>query len=121
MISIIGFILIGHRITAQLTSFFNDGHLCHCSCMHFFPMAFLITFKDEGTYPAHASKLNFDDKKLYFNMTQGNLDYVAFPFTPLKGNQMMLMTDTFYLSKLSSEISTFYRKTSTNHTKSKKS
>ncbi|MBN6372767.1 hypothetical protein JZM05_25415 [Escherichia coli] len=74
---------------------FDNGHLCHCSCMHFFPIAFLITFKNEGTYPAHASRLTVDDKKLYFNMTQGNLDYVAFPFTPLKGNQMMLMTDTF--------------------------
>lgn len=83
------------QITAQQTSFFNNGHLCHCSCMHFFPIAFLITFKNEGTYPAHASRLTVDDKKLYFNMTQGNLDYVAFPFTSLKGNQMMLMTDTF--------------------------
>ncbi|HDV2355697.1 TPA: chaperonin, partial [Escherichia coli] len=83
------------QITAQLTSFFNNGHLCHCSCMHFFPMAFLITFKDEGTYPAHASKLKINDEKLYFNMTQGNLDYVAFPFTTLKGNQMLLMTDSF--------------------------
>jgi hypothetical protein len=49
-----------------------------------FPIAFLITCKDEGTYPAHASKLKVDDKKLYFNMTQGNLDYVAFPSHHLK-------------------------------------
>jgi len=83
------------QITAQLTSFFNDGQLCHCSCMHFFPIAFLITLKDEATYPAHASKIKINDKKLYFNMTQRNLDYVAFPFAPLKGNQMMLMTDSF--------------------------
>ncbi|MFI8418693.1 chaperonin [Serratia sp. NPDC078593] len=83
------------QITAQLISFFNNGHICHCSCMHFFPMAFLITFKGEGTYPAHSTKLNVDDRNLYFNMTQGNLDYVAFPFVPLRGNQMTVMTSSF--------------------------
>ncbi len=83
------------QITAQLISFFNNGHLCHCSCMHFFPLAFLITFKEEGTYPTHATKLDTTDRNLYFNMTQSNLDYVTFPFVPLKGNQISLITDGF--------------------------
>jgi hypothetical protein len=83
------------QITAQLTSFYNEGHTCLCCCMHFFPIAFIITFKEKGTYPVHSTKLRLEDKKLYFNMTQGNLDYVSFPFVPLRGNQMTLITSGF--------------------------
>jgi len=83
------------QITSQLASFYNDGNLCLCCCMHFFPIAFLITLKERGTYPAQATKLELDDKNLYFNMSPINFKYANFPFVPLYGNQMMLFSSGY--------------------------
>lgn len=83
------------QITAQSVGFFNDGHLCICSVLHFFPISFLITFKGEGTFPAQANRLKLSDKHLYLNLSMNNLDYVSFPFSPLKGNNLMLYTSGY--------------------------
>ncbi|HAS8351132.1 chaperonin [Morganella morganii] len=83
------------QITSQLISFYNDGHICLCSCMHFFPIAFLVTLKKEGTYPAQANKIALSDKNLYFDMSTSNLDYSSFPFGPLNGNKMMLFASGY--------------------------
>ncbi|ELE9039844.1 chaperonin [Enterobacter cloacae] len=80
------------QITAQTVGFYNNGHNCVCSCLHFYPLAFLITQAGQGTFPAHATQLTMNDKKLYFNMTSSNFKYVSFPFVPLEGNQMTLMS-----------------------------
>lgn len=80
------------QITAQTVGFFNNGHHSICACLHFFPIAFMVTKAGEGTFPAHATKLTMGDKNLYFNMTLDNLRYVSFPFVPLEGNQFTMFS-----------------------------
>lgn len=80
------------QITAQSVGFFNDGHHSICSCLHFFPIAFMTTLAKQGTYPAHSTELTTKDKKLHFNMSSHNMRYVSFPFVPLVGNQMTVIS-----------------------------
>lgn len=83
------------HISAQGLAFFNEGHICECLLLYFFPIAFLITLKGQGTFPAHALKLNLSDDKLRFNMSLNNIPFSSFPFIELKGNQMLLFNDEF--------------------------
>jgi hypothetical protein len=76
------------HISAQNVSFSNEGHVAFMCVLHFFPIGFIITKKDEGTAPKHATQLKLSDKHLFFNMTSSNLLYATFPFVPLKDNQM---------------------------------
>ncbi|HCD2515365.1 chaperonin [Citrobacter freundii] len=80
------------QITAQSVGFFNDGHFCICSCLHFFPISFMVTLKEQGTYPVHATEMKLSDNYLHFNMTTANIDYASFPFVSLKGNQMSMLS-----------------------------
>ncbi|MCK7252855.1 chaperonin [Enterobacter roggenkampii] len=84
-----------HRmhISAQSVAFMNDGHIAFICALHFFPIGFIITKKNEGTYPAHSTKLNINDKFLTFNMTSVNYEYTTFPFVRLKNNQMYAMSN----------------------------
>jgi hypothetical protein len=49
--------------------------------------------KNEGTYPAHSTKLDLEDKFLTFNMTSINYEYTTFPFVNLKENQMYAISN----------------------------
>jgi len=76
------------QITAQTVAFLNEGHHSICSCLHFFPIAFMTTLAKQGTFPAHATELKISDRKLYFNMSSDNMRYVSFPFVPLNDDQI---------------------------------
>lgn len=84
-----------HRmhISAQSVAFLNQGHISTVCALHFFPIGFIITLKDRGTYPAHSSKLDLKDKSLTFNMTSINHEFTTFPFIGLKGNQMYALSN----------------------------
>jgi len=79
-----------HRmhISAQSVAFMNKGHVAVMCVLHFFPIAFIVTTKNEGIYPAHSSKLHLNDKFLTFNMTATNYEFTTFPFINLQGDQM---------------------------------
>lgn len=83
------------QITARHVLFHNNGHNCYCCALHFFPISFLVTQKGEGTFPAQAKRLLLNDRNLHFNVSMGNLDYVSFPFVPLKGNTMVLFNSGY--------------------------
>ncbi|MGT8566650.1 chaperonin [Klebsiella oxytoca] len=84
-----------HRmhISAQSVAFMNDGHVAFICALHFFPIGFIITIKDEGTYPVHSTKLNLRDDFLTFNMTSRNYEFTTFPFVKLEGNQLYAMSN----------------------------
>lgn len=79
-----------HRmhISAQSVTFLNQGHIAFMCVLHFFPIGFILTVKEQGTYPAHANQLKITDRNLIFNMTPSNLQFTTFPFVGLKGNQI---------------------------------
>ncbi|HCJ9113808.1 TPA: chaperonin [Escherichia coli] len=79
------------QITAQSVTFYNNGHHSICSCLHFFPISFLVTLKEQGTFPIHATEMTQYDQSLHFNMTTANIDYASFPFVGLKNNQFMMV------------------------------
>jgi hypothetical protein len=84
-----------HRrhLSAKLVSFSNEGANSLISLLSFFPIAFLVSEKDKGIWPAHAVKLNTKDKKLSLSLSMHNSEYIEFPFCTLKGNQFMALTD----------------------------
>ncbi|GKW02399.1 hypothetical protein PEC301877_12140 [Pectobacterium carotovorum subsp. carotovorum] len=84
-----------HRmhISAQSIAFMNEGHVAFMCALHFFPIGFMITIKDEGVFPAHSSKLSLKDEFLTFSMTSVNYEYTTFPFVNLKGNQMYALSN----------------------------
>ncbi|ETS32228.1 chaperonin [Photorhabdus temperata] len=84
-----------HRmhISAQSVAFMNQGHVAFMCALHFFPIGFIITVKEQGTFPAHASSLNLKDTHLVFNMTTKNYEFTTFPFVGLKGNQMYALSN----------------------------
>ncbi len=67
--------------------FHNNGHSTGLSLLSFFPIAFLVTIKGEGIYPAHAHKLDLNASKMSLSLSQHNFKYVDFPFVELKGDQ----------------------------------
>lgn len=81
------------HLSAKLVAFYNNGHIANVSLLSFFPIAFMVTKKNEGTYPAHARQLHLSDNKLYLNLSSLGIEYAEFPFHELKGNQMMALTD----------------------------
>ncbi|BEO60753.1 hypothetical protein SMQE30_11760 [Serratia marcescens] len=84
-----------HRmhISAQSVGFMNDGHVAFICALHFFPIGFMVTVKNQGTFPAHSSKLCLTDKFLTFNMTSRNYEFTTFPFVSLSGNQMYAISN----------------------------
>lgn len=81
------------HISALGVSLFNEGDHIPLSCLHFYPLAFLITPKNQGVYPVHANALTLSTKELWLNISRWNLDYASFPFCNLKGNQMLAIDD----------------------------
>lgn len=79
--------------SVKMFAFKNRGHICTLSTLSFFPLAFLLTEKGKGIYPAGATKIELSDPRLYVNLSSGNLPYSGFPFTGLVGDQMLLLTD----------------------------
>ena len=82
------------HVSAKYVHFYNKGHFAGLSLLAFFPLAFLVTPKNEGIYPAHAQKFDLSMKKLVLNLSGRNSDYLDFPFMGLDGNQMCLLKDS---------------------------
>ncbi len=81
------------HLSAKCVSFFNQGHSTVLSLLSFFPIAFLVTPKDEGIYPTHAARFDFSSSKLVLDLSSYNIHFSDFPFSELKGNQMCLLND----------------------------
>lgn len=77
------------HISAQSIVFRNSAHNCFMCVLHFYPIAFIVTLKGQGTFPAHSQKLNINDEKMFFNMTTSNMKYATFPFVGLKDDQLI--------------------------------
>ncbi|WP_372633802.1 hypothetical protein [Alcanivorax jadensis] len=82
------------HISAKFVGFRNEGHLSFISLLSFFPIAFMLTKKNEGTFPSHARKIEFDSHQLFLDLSSQGAVYSEFPFCGLKGNQMMLLNGT---------------------------
>ncbi|HEK2745602.1 metal-binding protein [Proteus mirabilis] len=81
------------HVSAKLVSFSNNGTTALVSLLAYYPIAFLITEKNKGIYPAHAYKYELNMNKLILNLSASNLDYIDFPFIPLNGNKMYMLND----------------------------
>ncbi|WP_392565170.1 hypothetical protein RHO15_05990 [Utexia brackfieldae] len=81
------------HISSKMVSFYNNGNNCIVSILSFFPIAFLVTEKGKGIFPAQAIKLTFKDSHIVLNLSSGNLDYSTFPFNHLEGNQVILTSE----------------------------
>lgn len=81
------------HVSAKLVGWKGDSGLTIVSLLAFYPLAFLIVSKEIAVAPAHATEIKLKDKTLSVNLSLTNLDYVTFPFVPLEGNNMMLLSD----------------------------
>ncbi|MBL1267467.1 MAG: hypothetical protein COA87_006900 [Halomonas sp.] len=81
------------HISAKLVGWRGDKGISLVSLLAFYPLAFLIVSKESAVAPAHATEIKVQDKDLSVTLSLHNLDYVTFPFVPLKGNNMMLLSD----------------------------
>lgn len=77
----------------KLFNMMNEGNLCVMSLLSFFPLAFLLTEKGKGIFPAGAVKLELTDKSLFVDLSGSNRDFSSFPAVGLKGNQMVALVD----------------------------
>lgn len=82
------------HISAKFVTIRNQGHHALVSVLSFFPVAFMVTRKGQGTFPAQAIKLSLKDTSLIINLTSANLTFADFPFVPLTGDQMILHYDS---------------------------
>jgi hypothetical protein len=81
------------HMSAKFVNFYNDGHIATVSLLSFFPLAFMVTKKNEGTYPAHSRQLLLTDQVMYLDLSYRGHEFSEFPFHLLKGNQMMVFSD----------------------------
>jgi hypothetical protein len=81
------------HLSAKLVGVHNKGHQALVGILSFFPVAFMVTKKNEGIYPAQAIKLELTDKKMTINLTSANLTFADFPFVPLTGDQYYMLDD----------------------------
>jgi hypothetical protein len=81
------------HLSAKMVLFMNEGNKCCLSLLSFFPIAFLVTEKGKGVFPAHAKKLEPTDTSLTLNLSMHNAKYIEFPFVELTGNSMYLLAD----------------------------
>ncbi len=79
--------------SARLVGFHNNGHNATLSCLNFFPLAFLITPKNEGIFPAQARRLELHDKRMYIEVSARNIDFAQFPFCALENSNFMLFNE----------------------------
>lgn len=82
------------HISAKFVTMRNNGHQAPVSVLSFFPVAFMVTLKNQGIYPAQAIELKLQDKSLIINLSTENADFVDFPFVPLAGDQMYALNDS---------------------------
>lgn len=82
-----------HHQSIKIFSMLNQGNQCCMSVLSFFPLAFLLTEKGKGIYPAGAVKLELSDKSLFVNLSALNVDFSSFPAVGLSGNQMVALVD----------------------------
>lgn len=78
----------------KIFSVANEGNQCSMSILSFFPLAFLLTEKGKGIYPAGAMKLELSDKSLFVDLSALNIDFSTFPAVELRGNQMVALVDS---------------------------
>ncbi|MGM0857219.1 MAG: metal-binding protein [Pseudomonadota bacterium] len=81
------------HLSAKLVSWKDDAGTSLVSLLAFYPLAFLIASKECAVAPAHSTEIKLSDSILSVTLSLKNLDYATFPFVPLKGNNMMLLTD----------------------------
>ena len=81
------------HLSAKCVGFYNNGSISTVSLLSFFPIAFMVTKKNEGIYPAHARKLMLTDRKICLDLNSRGYEFAEFPFHGLKGNQMMALAD----------------------------
>lgn len=81
------------HISAKFVTVRNQGHTTSVSVLSFFPVGFMVTLKDKGTFPVQATKLDFNEKYLTLNISPTNLEFASFPFVPLEGDQMFALKD----------------------------
>ncbi|QKZ04045.1 metal-binding protein [Pseudomonas eucalypticola] len=79
------------HISAKLVAFSNEGHQSCLSLLSFFPVAFMVTAKGEGTWPVQARQLSFSDDRLILDLSVHDIRYVTFSFVELKGNQFFAL------------------------------
>lgn len=83
-----------HHLSIKLFGLKNQGHHASLSILAFFPLAFLVTEKNRGIYPAGAVKLNLSDESIFLSLSSANMHYSNFPAVPLTGDQMLLFSDS---------------------------
>ncbi|MRJ45894.1 metal-binding protein [Idiomarina loihiensis] len=81
------------HLSAKMVGFHNEGNMTILSLLSFFPVAFLVTQKGKGTYPAHARRLKLTDRKMHLSLSMHNAKFVDFPFIELTGNSFYLLAD----------------------------
>lgn len=81
------------HVSAKFVGFRNEGHLAIISILSFFPISFMVTKKNEGTFPAHSRQLRLNDNELTLDLSSRGYPFSEFPFHGLKGDQMMVLTD----------------------------
>lgn len=81
------------HFSGKIIGFYNDGNFCLISILSFFPIAFLLTEKNKGIYPAQATKLAFNDSHIIMDLSLQNIKYANFPFISLEGNKMYMGND----------------------------
>jgi hypothetical protein len=82
------------HFSAKSVTFRNTGHIAVLSILSFFPIAFMLTKKNEGTFPTHARELQKTDTKLILDLSSAGVRYSEFPFCGLEGDQMMALRDS---------------------------
>ncbi|MBJ7556414.1 hypothetical protein [Marinomonas spartinae] len=88
------------HISTRWVAFRNQGHTTAVSSLSFFPLAMLITNKNEGIYPAQARKLTLESNHIYLDITARNLEYATFPFCSLKGDQLMVFNESVCITSM---------------------
>ncbi|KJF93398.1 metal-binding protein [Photobacterium angustum] len=78
------------HLSAKYVQMYNKGHSTGLSLLSFFPIAFLVTPKGQGIYPAQANKLKIGDDRLYLNLSSVNVEFAEFPFSTLRGDQFRM-------------------------------
>lgn len=82
------------HVSAKYVAFYNEGHIASVSLLSFFPISFMVTKKNAGTYPHHSRALSLNDKYLWLDLSSQGYECCEFPFHVLKGNQMMALNDS---------------------------
>ncbi|WP_225917233.1 hypothetical protein [Pseudomonas xanthosomatis] len=83
-----------HHQSIKLFGFRNKGNTCCMSLLSFYPLAFLLTEKGKGIYPAGAQKLDLSDKKITVSLSLHNVHFSTFPAVPLEGDQIAALIDS---------------------------